>query len=302
MSTIVKLDTISQVHDALNLEKPRHPLVSVLPIDERIANFDYGDATYVFGFYQVSLKAGIKGSITYGRNSYDFQEGSMVFSKPGQALQFRDNERVAGETGWTLLFHPDLIRRSELGRTIETYSFFSYDTHEALHLSDDEKRTMGELAEKIDREYRQNIDRHTQNLIVANIKLILEYCTRFYDRQFYVRTNLNKDTITRFEALLRDYYEEELSLDNGVPTVAYCGEQLNMSAHYLSDLLKKETGANAQQHIHQFIIERAKTQLLNSNEQVSQIAYGLGFEYPQHFSKLFKAKTGMSPLDYRKRN
>ena len=303
MSNIITIESITQVHDALGLDKPRHPLVSLLPIDKRIATYDYGDVTYVFDFYQISLKAGIKGTMTYGRNRYDFQEGCMVFSKPGQAFQFENNDEITDKTkGWTLLFHPDLIRKSELGQSIEKYSFFSYETHEALHLSGDEKGSLNELAEKIEREINQNIDRHTQKLIISNIELMLDYCTRYYDRQFYVRTNLNQDIITKFESLLRDYYLSAKPLDLGVPTVKYCGEQLHLSSQYLSDLLKKETGKNAQQHIQHFVIERAKTQLLNSTEQVSQIAYGLGFEYPQHFSKLFKSKTGVSPAEYRTKN
>ena len=300
MSDIINIETITQVHQALGLDKPKHPLVSVISIDERIASYDYGDATYVFGFYQVSLKAGISGAITYGRNTYDFQEGTMVFTKPGQAMSFKDTQEQPGYSGWTLLFHPDLIRKSELGQQIERYSFFLYETHEALHLSDDEKASLTQLVGKIENEYQQNIDRHTQKLIIANIELLLDYCTRYYDRQFYVRTNLNQDLVTRFENLLSDYFDSEKSADAGLPTVKYCGEQLNMSPYYLSDLLKKETGKSTQQHIQDAIIDRAKTQLLATNEQVSQIAYGLGFEYPQHFSKMFKAQTGMSPAEYRR--
>ena len=302
MSNIIRIDTISQVHEALGLDKPRHPLVSVIPIDERVANYDYGDVTYVFGFYHVSLKAGISGKITYGRNSYDFQEGTMVFVKPGQALSYKDPQDQPGSGGWTLFFHPDLIRKSELGKNIRNYSFFSYETHEALHLSDEEKASLTQLVRKIESEYRQNIDRHTQKLIIANIELLLDYCTRYYDRQFYVRSNLNQDLVTRFEGLLTAYFDCEQSLQSGLPTVKYCGEQLNMSASYLSDLLKKQTGRTAQQHIQDTIIDRAKTLLLGTQEQVSQIAYGLGFEYPQHFSKMFKARTGMSPAHYRRIN
>ncbi len=302
MNEIVKIDTISQVHEALNLEKPMHPLVSVIRIDERMTNFDYGDSTYVFGFYQISLKAGICGEIVYGRNTYDFQEGTMIFTKPGQAMSFKTDAESSLTDGWTLLFHPDLIRKSELGRNIDQYSFFSYETHEALHLSDKEKASLAELAKKIEAEYNQNIDRHTQNLIIANIELMLNYCTRYYDRQFYVRTNLNQDLVTRFENLLKEYFDSERPLELGLPTVKYCGENLNMSSPYLSDLLKKETGRTAQQHIQGIIIDRAKTLLLGSKEQVGQIAYGLGFEYPQHFSKMFKANTGMSPAEYRQIN
>lgn len=302
MSNIIRVETISEVHDFLDLGKPRHPLVSVLPIDERMVNFDYGDATYVFGFYQVALKSGISGVITYGRNSYDFQEGSMVFTKPEQAMSFKDTRDEPGTGGWVLLFHPDLIRKSSLGRTIDNYSFFSYETNEALHLSDDEKSSLTNIVRKIETEYDQNIDRHSQKLIISNIELLLDYCTRYYDRQFYVRTNINRDVVIRFEALLRDYFDSKQSLESGLPTVKYCGEKLNMSSSYLSDLLKKETGKTTQQHIQDVVVDRAKTLLLGTNEQISQIAYGLGFEYPQHFSKMFKAHTGMSPAEYRRIN
>ncbi|MEW8438037.1 MAG: hypothetical protein AB2689_07745, partial [Candidatus Thiodiazotropha taylori] len=250
MSNIIHIETISDIHAALGLDKPKHPLVTVIPIDDRIKNYDYGNATYVLGFYQVSLKAGICGEITYGRNTYDFQEGTMVFTKPGQALSFKaSKEDLASEEGWTLLFHPDLIRKSSLGNNIDHYSFFSYEIHEALHLSEDERVSITGLVRKIETEYQQSIDRHTQKLIVSNIELLLDYCTRFYDRQFYVRTNLNQDFVTRFENLLRDYFNSEQPLDLGVPSVKYCGERLNMSPSYLSDLLKKETGRTAQQHI-----------------------------------------------------
>ncbi len=299
MKKIVHIATISEIHEILGMEKPRHPLVSVLPIDERITGFDYGESTYVFDFYQVSLKSGIKGSFTYGRNTYDFQEGSMVFTKPSQAQSYTGSEDTGEEQGWVLLFHPDLIRRSTLNKRMDQYNYFSYEVSEALHVSDEEKRTLSDLVEKIRAEYCQNIDRHTQNLIVSNIELLLDYCVRFYDRQFYVRTNMNQDVVTRFESLLEDYFRSEKPLEMGMPTVNYCGEQLNMSAHYLSDLLKKESGKSARQHIQAITLERAKDLLLGSNEQVSQIAYTLGFEYPQHFSKFFKAQTGMSPKEYR---
>ncbi len=302
MSTIIRLETISQAHEALSLDKPRHPLVSVVPIDERILNFDYGNATYVFGFYQVSMKSDIPGAMRYGRNSYDFQEGSMVFTKPGQAMSFTMESNPSSGSGWTLMFHPDLIRRLELGRSIERYSYFSFDVHEALHLSHDEREALTEITSKIKREYSQNIDRHSQKLIVANIELLLDYCTRYYDRQFYTRSNLNQDFVSKFEQVLSDYFQSDKPLELGLPTVTYCGEAMRMSPAYLSDLLKKETGRSARQHIQDALVDRAKTMLLGGEDQVSQIAYTLGFEYPQHFSKLFKAKTGMSPVSYRKAN
>ncbi|WP_420547575.1 helix-turn-helix domain-containing protein [Curvivirga sp.] len=301
MNDIIRISSIEQVHKALGFSAPRHPLVSLIPIDKSIVEYDYGDATYVFDFYQISLKAGIIGSVTYGRNSYDFSEGSMIFSKPGQVFQFKEKKMIDEEVegGWTLLFHPDLIIKSNLGKNINQYSFFTYDVSEALHISDEERATLDQLVAKIEREYKQNIDRHSQKLIIANIELILDYCLRYYDRQFYMRSNLNQDLISRFEAMLQQYFDEERCLDEGIPTVTFCGDSLNMSPQYLSDMLKKETGQTTLQHIQNFVIERAKVQLLNTKEQVSQIAYGLGFEYPQHFSKLFKAKTGMSPAEFR---
>jgi AraC-like DNA-binding protein len=302
MKNIIRIKTISQVHDFFGLEKPMHPLVSVIPIDEKITGIDYGDASYVFDFYHISLKIGITGTLTYGRNSYDFQEGTMVFIKPNQSVKVNRNEGVEEGSGWTLIFHPDLIRKSELGKTIDNYSFFSYDVHEALHLSEEERNSLTMIVKKIEKEYNQNIDRHSQELIIANIELILKYCTRYYDRQFYTRTNINKDSVSKFENLLKDYYNSENPLTLGVPTVKHCATELNMSAHYLSDMLRKETGKSAQEHIYNFLINKAKTKLLGSTESVSQIAYELGFEYPQHFSKLFKSKTGLSPAKYRDMN
>ena len=300
-SKIIEIQTITQVHDVLGMPKPKHPLVSVIPMD-KMANYDYGDYTYILDMFLVSLKMGISGSITYGRNKYDFQEGTIVFSKPNQSLKYSDTEQVDGENGWALIFHPDLIRKSELGKTIDNYTFFSYDANEALHLSEEERNSIAELVRKIESEYNNNIDRHSQELIIANIEMILKYCTRYYDRQFYTRTNINKDSVSKFENLLKDYYNTENPLDLGVPTVKYCAGELNMSSHYLSDMLRKETGKSAQEHIYNFLINKAKTKLLSSTEPVSQIAYELGFEYPQHFSKLFKSKTGVSPAEYRKVN
>lgn len=302
MKQIIRIKSISEVHNFYGFEKPKHPLVSVLPIDDRMVNFDYGNTNYAFDFYQISLKMGIAGSMVYGRNSYDFQEGTMTFIKPNQIVKVENPETIEGSEGWTLLFHPDLIRRSELGKTIEDYGFFSYDVHEALHLSDDEKKSLTELAHKIEKEYAQNIDKHSQDLIIANIEMILKYCKRYYDRQFYTRTNLNKDLISKFESVMSRYYQSDAPSRHGVLSVKYCADTLNMSPNYLGDLIKNETGRSAKDHIHDFIIERAKTIIIGSNETISEIAYDLGFEYPQGFNKLFKAKTGMSPSKYRTAN
>jgi AraC-like DNA-binding protein len=249
--------------------------------------------------YMVGLKGNKSGSFGYGRNSYDYEEGTLTFIAPNQVLAFNEKIEGAHEKGWTILFHPDLIRKSELGRTIKEYSFFDYDTNEALHVSDKEKGMLNVLVEYIETELQQNIDQHSQELIISNLETLLKYCRRYYDRQFYTRTNLSKDYITRFEQYLEVYFSSDELLKRGIPTITQCGEALSMSGRYLSDLLKLETGRSAKDHIHSYLIEKAKTRLLNSNISVSSLAYDLGFEYPQHFSKLFKSKTGVNPSEYR---
>ena len=302
MSEIIHIQNVSEAHQFFGLEKPKHPLVSVLRAFGQLAQMDFGNGRYVSNLYSISLKSGIPGTCSYGRNSYDFQEGTMAFTAPGQSVKYDDGEGIPEpKESWSLVFHPDLIRKSELGRKIDSYTFFNYEIHEALHISEEEKESLHEIVRKIEKEYSQNIDRHSQELIISNIKLLLDYCTRYFDRQFYTRTNLNQDIVSAFEQLLKQYYRSDKPEELGVPTVTYCGQELGMSPYYLSDLLKKETGRNASDHIHFFVIERAKTALLNSNDSITQIAYDLGFEYPQHFSKVFKAKTGMSPTQYRTR-
>jgi len=302
MKKIINVNSISEVHEFFGFPKPKHPLVSVLPIDERMTNFDYGDLSYTFSFYQISLKAGINGSLSYGRNAYDFKEGTLTFIKPNQLVKVENSADYKGGSGWTLIFHPDLIRKSKLGKSIEQYSFFNYEVNEALHLSDDEKQSITELAQKIEKEYQQNIDRHSQEIIIANIEMILKYCTRFYDRQFYTRTNLNKDVLSKFESVIRNYYKSDQPFENGILSVKYCANELAMSPNYLGDLIKNETGRSAKDHILEYVIEKAKTQILGTTDSISEIAYSLGFEYPQGLNKLFKVKTGMSPMQFRNLN
>lgn len=302
MDKILHVKTITLAHEIFRLDKPKHPLVSVIYHKDMKLDGDFGNVHYAVDLYQISLKDGIQGSLGYGRNTYDFQEGTILFTSPGQVLTAEPKEFNREIKGWSLIFHPDLIRKSPLGKTIDHYSFFSYDVHEALHLSDDEKKSLTEIIEKIENEYSQNIDKHSQKLIISNIELLLDYCTRYYDRQFYTRTNFNKDFVSKFEQLLKDYYNSDKPGELGIPSVNFCGTELGMSANYLSDLLKKETGRSAIDHIHFFIIEKAKTILLSSENTVSEIAYDLGFGYPQYFSKLFKKKTGTSPAEYRRLN
>lgn len=303
MKEIININSISEVHHFFGLEKPKHPLISVLHINNKLQHLEIENFRYSLGLYQISLKGNCPFTISnYGRNSYDFQEGTMVFIAPNQVLEFQKNENDTSEEGWTILFHPDLIRKSELGKKINNYSFFSYATNEALHLSEEEQKTITEITQKIKKEYNNNIDAHSQTLIISNLELLLNYCTRFYDRQFFTRTNLNKDIVAKFEQFLISYYISNKPTEIGIPTVQHCGETLNLSPKYLSDLLRKETGRNTQDHIHCFVINKAKNILLNSNDSVSEIAYQLGFEYPQYFSKIFKKRVKMSPSEFRNLN
>ncbi|MEM6348311.1 MAG: helix-turn-helix domain-containing protein [Bacteroidota bacterium] len=306
MSDIFQIKSISQFHEMLSFPPPEHPLISLLeekkegprpPIDPSLFNLRFSAELYA-----IIYKDKVSGSLSYGRNSYDFQEGTLIFSSPGQVFSSQGEDEYSENQGWTLLFHPDLLHKSELGKKMDSYSYFSYDVNEALHLSLKEERFISEVVAQIKEEYSQNLDRHSQKLILSNLELLLNYCDRFFDRQFYTRSNINKDFVSKFESVLKAYFNTEKVSDLGVPSASYFGEKLNMSTNYLSDLLKKETGKSIKEHIDGRIIDKAKTILLNSNQSIGEIAYGLGFEYPQSFSRLFKNKTGMSPLDYRRMN
>jgi len=298
------IDSITQAHLALGLAKPKHPLVSVVYARDIKQAPDFQQEKLVLNLYQIIYKKRGCGQLEYGKNSYDYEEGTLIFTAPGQAMAFENNIELDGADweDWTLAFHPDLIRKSDLADKIGRYSFFGYEVNEALHLSDEERSTITELLQKIRSEYSQNLDRHSQHLIISNIQLLLDYCLRFYDRQFYTRTNLNSDLVSKFERLLKEYYQSDNASKLGLPSVAYCAAELNLSSNYLSDLLKKETGKTTQEHIHLHIIEKAKNRLLYSSQSISEIGFALGFEYPQHFSNLFKSKTGVSPRQYRNLN
>lgn len=306
MKQIIEIRKVSEMHQMGALPKPKHPLVSV------IYNRDLKTAAGMQGIrivnhlYTIIFKSSnVCSSFSYGRSSYDHEEGTMVFTAPGQVMEFDNGDAESQEIdpdGWSLVFHPDLFRKSGLAEKMKRYSFFHYASNEALHVSDQERSSIEDLLEKIVEEYSQMLDRHSQHLIVSNIELFLDYCLRFYDRQFFSRTNANSDTISKFERFLIDYYDADKAPQKGIPSVEYCARQLNLSANYLSDLLKRETGKTTLEHIHIFLIEKAKNSLLNSSDTISGIAYSLGFEYPQHFSNLFKAKTGFSPKEYRHLN
>lgn len=302
MGEFYRIQSISEVHQMFGLPKPTHPLITIIRKWPQV-DFDFGNIKLTSDLYLLSMKGKMKGStFQYGKNSHDFDDGTLVFIAPNQVASFEDPIEELDDSGWSILFHPDLIRKSELGKDIKNYSFFNYETNEALHVSDKEKQSLLELVKKIDLELNQNIDKHSQDIIIQNIESILKYSNRYFDRQFYTRTNLNKDFVSKFEQYLQSYFTSSDLSEKGIPSVKQCGEAMNMSGSYLSDLLKIETGSSAKDHIHSYLIEKAKTTLLNSNSSISEIAFGLGFEYPQHFSKLFKGKVGLSPTEYRNLN
>lgn len=298
MTKKVQINTISELHQFLGLPKPTHPLVTL--IDQSKITREFNEhLTLGFGLYFISLKDGANCSIGYGQTTYDFDTGTMTFFAPEQEVSIAPSEHVEDSIGWTLSFHPQLIAKSDLYGKMLDYTFFEYESNEALHLSERERAMVTDIALNIGNETEANIDKHTQSLICSNIELLLKYCNRFYDRQFIVRADLNHDHIHRLSKLLAEYYQGDRPFELGIPTVQYCGKELGLSPYYLSDLLKKETGKNALEHIHLFVIERAKTLMAETEHSITQIGYELGFEYPQHFSKLFKAKTGVSPREFR---
>jgi AraC-like DNA-binding protein len=301
MADFFHIKSISEVNELFGI-KPLHPLITIIRQWPK-SDFDIGSFKITSDLYLLAMKGKTKGtSFKYGKNSYDFDDGTLVFLAPNQVISFEDPIEELDDSGWNILFHPDLIRRSYLGKTIKDFSFFNYEINEALHLSEKEKQFLIDMVGNIENEMNQNIDKHSQDLIIHNIQSILKYSERYYDRQFYTRTNLNKDILTQFEVFLEDYFNFDHLSVRGLPTLEQCGKGLNLSGSYLSDLLKLETGSSAKDHIHAFIINKAKNSLLNSNATISEIAYSLGFEYPQYFSKLFKIKTSHSPSEYRKIN
>ncbi|MEO1714478.1 MAG: AraC family transcriptional regulator, partial [Bacteroidota bacterium] len=270
MSNMLTLNSLAQVHETYKIEAPKHPFVSVLRHADLVEILNFTDVQVEFNLYQISMKQGVSGKMKYGMGTYDYREGTMVFAAPGQVFHSNQFDIEPNSNAWNLVFHPDLIHSFELGSRIRQYGFFSYAVNEALHLSKEEINTLTELVKKIEQEYEQRIDRYSQKLIVANIELILDYCLRYYDRQFYLRSNQNKDVLSRFERLLVDYYESDKPFDLGYPTVGYCAEILGLSSNYLSDLLKKETGKTALEHIQLFLLEKAKVDLLKPRRTVSE--------------------------------
>jgi AraC-like DNA-binding protein len=298
MSTIVNFDTITQYNN-FNNQETFHPLVSI--IDFSKANKRTGNKMN-FGLYCIILKDVKCGDLKYGRNYYDYQEGTLVFVSPGQVVDVENKTDFYQPMGYGLVFHPDLIKGTSLAKYISDYNFFGYNNSEALHLSCKERQLVLDCFSKIDTELQNAVDKHSKKLIAANIELFLNYCERFYDRQFITRENANSSILERFEDLLNTYFASEKLHSLGLPSVAYFGEELHLSANYFGDLIKKETGKTAQEYIQLKLIDVAKERIFDQHKSISEIAYELGFKYPQHFTRLFKQKVGVSPNEFRSLN
>lgn len=295
-----QIKTIAEYHKFMRLSKPEHPLISVINFEDIKSLPAEGSLALVNGFYSIAVKRNFDAKMKYGQQVYDFDEGMMAFIAPGQVLRIdSENDKELNHSGWLLLVHPDFLWNTPLAATIKKYEYFSYAANEALHLSEKEQATITNIIQNIEQEYHSNIDQFSQSLIVAQLEVLLTYAERFYNRQFITRKAANQQVLDRFEKLLANYFEESNLLKNGLPTVGSFAEQLNLSPTYFSGLLRSITGMNPQQHLHNKLIEKAKEKLSTTGLSISEIAYELGFEHPQSFSKLFKAKTNLSPVAFR---
>ena len=294
--TPIPILSVAEVHRALGLPSPLHPLISLVDNTQISINKSQLPSSFLFNLYNISYKTGPQGKIKYGQSYYDFEEGSLVFTAPNQVISVAHD---AAYTGKTLLFHPDFIRNYPLAASISKYGFFSYAVNESLHLSEKERDVILGIFSNINDELWSSIDDFSQDVLVSQIELLLSYSNRFYKRQFITRKAVNHDLLDKLDSLLQHYFNSSTALNNGLPTVQYLAGQLNLSPDYLSDMLRSLTGRNAQQHIHGKLIEKAKEMLSGSSLSVAEVAYQLGFEHPQSFHKLFKRKTQLSPLAYR---
>lgn len=292
----VKIKSIGEYHRQNGFSQPEHPLISV--VDYSKISMESG--SYILGYYSISIKRGMTSKLHYGQQEYDFDEGVMFFMSPGQVLRVEATSIENTErSGWILLIHPDFLWNTPLATQIKHYDFFDYSVNEALFLSDKEEAIINSIVQNIKTEYHSNIDKFSQNIIISQIETMLNYAERFYNRQFITRKISNHQILEQVEKLLENYFDEEHLMNKGLPTVKYVSEQLNLSQSYLGSLLKSLTGQSTQQHIHEKLIEKAKEKLSTTSLSISEIAYSLGFEHSQSFSKLFKSKTKQSPLEFR---
>jgi len=293
-----KMDSISDVHRLFGLPRPLHPLISLINNTDHKVDVSRLPRSHVLNFYKISYKTKFSGKLKYGQGYYDFDEGGLLFASPNQVIGSHDDP--GEDTGYTLLIHPDFFLGYPIARKIKQYGFFSYTASEALHLSDKERATIVSIFGIMEEELNSRIDDFSQDVMIAQIELLLNYAQRFYKRQFITRKAVSKDVLQRLEEVLDDYFNSKAALSEGIPTVQYLAARLNFSPSYLSDMLRALTGQNAQQHIHHKLIEKAKEKLSTTSLTVSEVAYELGFEHPQSFSKLFKTKTRLSPLEFRR--
>lgn len=296
MDQIIKLENVDQYNNLYGLET-LHPLVSIIDLTKATKSVNHIQMNY--GLYALFLKKTQSCNIKYGRTSYDYEEGTIVCFAPGQTVGVDTIEDEVAPQVYGIVFHPDLIRGTSVGKSIKNYTFFSYAVNEALHLSEQERGIVMDCLEKISMELEHAIDKHSKALIAMNIELLLNYCMRFYERQFISRSDANKDTLSRFEQLLDDYFQSSLPMQDGLPSVKYFADKICLSSNYFGDMIKKETGKTPQERIQEKIIELAKEHIAETDKTVSEIAYTLGFQYPQHLCRLFKKRTGCTPNEYR---
>lgn len=294
----LRFKTISEFHDFRDLPKPEHPLLSVYNFEDLKYLNNEEPKSLMLDFYSIALKRNANAKMRYGQQEYDFKEGVLIFLSPGQVFSIEGNAEMQ-HTGWSLLIHPDFLWNTPLAHKIKQYDYFGYAVNEALHLSDKEENMLIDIIKNIQQEYQSNIDKFSQDVIIAQIDLFLTYAERFYNRQFITRKISSHQILARLEKLLEDYFTDYTLKQKGIPTVQFIAENLNVSPNYLSALLKTHTGQSTQQHIHNKLIEKAKEKLSTTTLSISEIAFELGFEHQQSFSKLFKTKTNTSPLEFR---
>src|ERR1700754_409232 len=299
-NTPQKFESLSDAHRAFGLPKPLHPLISLINGANTEIDVSRPSGSHVLNFYKIAYKPRLSGKLKYGQDYYDFDEGGLLFASPNQIIGGYEDHTAADCSLYTLLVHPDFLWNYPLAKKIRQYGFFSYSANEALHCSNTEKATILSVFQLIEEELKSRIDDFSQDVVIAQIELLLNYANRFYKRQFITRKAVSNDLLQKLEETLDEYFNKERPLGMGIPTVHYLAETLNMSPSYLSDMLRSLTGLNAQQHIHNKLIEKAKEKLSITSLSVSEIAYELGFEHPQSFSKLFKTKTRLSPLEFRR--
>lgn len=301
MKEFLRLKKVSDYHKLAQLPAPEHPLISLIDYSTVRYAEHISEMSWTQDYYAIGLKRNIPYKFFYGQQEYDFDEGLMTFIAPNQVLSLANNPNIGNSpTGWLLLIHPDFLWNTTLAEKIQQYDFFGYTINEALFLSEKEETMMGDLLQNIQREYQSNIDKFSQKIIISQIELLLNYAERFYERQFITRKIVNHKILDGLESILKDYFKDDSLIEKGLPSVQWVAEELNLSPNYLSSMLKSLTGMSTQQHIHQKLIEKAKIQLSTTSLSISEIAYNLGFEQPASFTKLFKSKTEMSPLEFRK--